>query len=78
MKCLVYGCENEGVHARGLCYGCYKAASYQVRKGHTSWEELERLGKVLRVGDQVRRRKRFAYFLDGMPEPHVDARSLRE
>jgi len=33
--------------ARGLCYKCYAAANFQIKRGKTTWAELERLGLAL-------------------------------
>jgi hypothetical protein len=45
-KCLYPGCERES-RARGLCNPHYTAACFLVKRGKTSWEELETKGKSL-------------------------------
>lgn len=45
MECLVAGCTNPiKTGRRGLCVPHYHVAAYRIRKGMTTWEELERLG----------------------------------
>jgi len=44
--CLIKGCDNLA-HTRGLCPKHYQKYVYRVKKGKTSWEELERLGLIL-------------------------------
>ena len=41
--CLVPGCGREG-KIRGLCGRCCTSARMQIKKGRTSWEQLEKLG----------------------------------
>lgn len=45
-QCLRPGCTKYS-DARGLCKGCYVYARNEVISGRRTWEELERLGKVL-------------------------------
>lgn len=46
--CLRPECER-AVRTRGLCHVCYQSASKLVRVKTTSWEKLEKSGKVLAV-----------------------------
>lgn len=39
-----FGGEQESKGGRGLCSHCHQAASNLVKKGVTTWEELEKLG----------------------------------
>jgi len=69
-KCLTEGCTGEwGSHlpkgrrgGRGLCKYCCTTASLLVKRGTTTWEELERLGlaypKRATLLEQVLVRKR--------------------
>ena len=41
--CLVPGCGREA-KIRGLCGRCCTAARAQIKKGKTTWADLERLG----------------------------------
>ena len=41
--CLVPGCGREA-KVRGLCGRCSTAARAQIKKGKTTWADLERLG----------------------------------
>lgn len=43
--CLVPTCDREA-RSRGLCINDYNKACRLVREGKTSWEKLERQGKV--------------------------------
>lgn len=45
-KCLVPGCNNRRSH-RGLCNKHYGSATYLVREGKVTWQELEDNGKCL-------------------------------
>lgn len=45
-KCLNPECRDE-VHVRGLCRNCYYQAIKIVKEKVYTWEELEKLGKVL-------------------------------
>ena len=49
--CLRPGCEHEAL-SRGLCRSCYAAAAACVRRGQTTWKDLEAAGKILPVGTQ--------------------------
>lgn len=45
--CLVPQCGaplEAQLSARGLCRPCYMSARFQIKRGNTSWEELESLG----------------------------------
>lgn len=51
VKCVVPNCsglfptpDEVGTGARGLCYDCYKKAHQLVKRGFTTWDELEYLG----------------------------------
>lgn len=46
LKCLNPNHDREAM-ARGLCRNCYSTAAALIRKGRTTWEELERAGKAL-------------------------------
>ncbi len=45
--CLIPGCENTEIRARGQCDSCYQTAARRVRLGETTWEELEEKGYAL-------------------------------
>ena len=44
-KCLYPMCVDREVRARGLCHNHYVAAGRLVKKGLTTWDDLERAGK---------------------------------
>lgn len=44
-KCLNPGCKRTAA-TRGLCHSCYNAVAGYVRRGLTTWENLERQGKA--------------------------------
>lgn len=44
-KCLTPECERKS-KARGLCLPCYKVAGRLVVKEETTWEKLEKAGKI--------------------------------
>jgi hypothetical protein len=52
-------CEGHAV-ARGLCHACYESAFRIVRKGKTTWGELEDLGLVKVAGERGRPPGKFA------------------
>ena len=43
-KCLNPNC-NRAAHCRGLCNSCYQVAFSLVKRGKTTWENLESAGK---------------------------------
>lgn len=45
-RCLSPGCEKKALH-RGLCDGCYQAASRKVRAKFVTWAELEKVKLAL-------------------------------
>lgn len=45
--CVLNGEPIVGRPFRGLCNRCYSLLSARVRKGETTWEELEKQGKCL-------------------------------
>lgn len=45
-KCLVPQCKKPNATARGLCLVHYNNAAQIVHRKQTTWEELERKGKV--------------------------------
>lgn len=44
-KCLKPNCGRES-KSRGLCLKDYKAAAKLIKAGETTWEKLEKAGKV--------------------------------
>jgi hypothetical protein len=44
-RCKVPHCERDS-ECRGLCRSCYQSAYLLVSAGVTSWDELEKRGKV--------------------------------
>jgi len=44
-KCLNPNCQNPS-RARGLCRNCYGIAFGLVKRGKTTWRNLERTGKA--------------------------------
>lgn len=65
--CLVPGCGREA-KIRGLCGRCCTAARAQIKKGKTTWADLERLGLAAEP-------KKAAF---GAGEPGVFAKALAE
>jgi|694.fasta_scaffold00471_7 hypothetical protein len=55
-KCLVPGCKNKAF-SRGLCRFDYMSAWALVKAGDTTWEELEKAGKVLPKSGNLRRER---------------------
>lgn len=45
-ECITPDCTNDD-YTRGVCHRCYTSHYRAVADGHTTWEELERLGLVL-------------------------------
>ncbi len=45
-KCLTPDCEDTGWYCRGLCKRDYARAAYLVRKGKTTWGDMERNGLI--------------------------------
>jgi len=43
--CMRPGCTSPS-YCRGLCHGCYQAASVLVRQGKTTWDKLVQAGKA--------------------------------
>jgi len=60
-KCLIEGCPNEKIYARGLCPSHYQMIRKLVKDGKRSWEEFEKVGMSLRSekGKNAPQRKRF-------------------
>lgn len=60
--CMTAGCDRvrgAGPNtrgARGVCKRCYSAYAYLVKKGETTWGELERQGLVLKKSLPFRKR----------------------
>ena len=48
-KCLIPKCKGK-MFARGQCVAHYNASSRRIKKGETTWEELEELGLSLPDG----------------------------
>ena len=48
-KCLNPNCGRKPV-CRGLCHPCYVAAHHLVKTGQTTWEKLEKTGRVKPTG----------------------------
>jgi len=44
--CITPGCDGK-FHAKGICKQCYEVAVRLVRDGRTSWQKLEKEGKVI-------------------------------
>ena len=65
--CLVPGCGREA-KIRGLCGRCCTAARAQIKKGKTTWADLERLGLAAPP-------KKTAF---GGGEPGVFAKALKD
>ena len=59
--CLVPGCTADEF-SRGLCVTHYQNARRLIKRGKTSWEKLESLGKS--VGRKNKERGATAFFLD--------------
>lgn len=45
-RCMMPGCL-ENASCRGLCMKCYSMANRLVQQGRTTWEQLEKNGKIL-------------------------------
>jgi hypothetical protein len=60
--CLFPKCKNS-IHSRGLCSAHYHTASRQVANGMTTWEKLERSGKVKVAAKRGRKPKVRNHFL---------------
>ena len=45
--CINPRCKKNAQLSRGLCMNCKSAAGSLVRLGFTSWEKLEKAGKIL-------------------------------
>ncbi len=43
-QCKTPGCPVRLVHARSLCRACHARLTYAVRKGETTWRDLEAAG----------------------------------
>jgi len=43
MKCLIPGCEREGM-CRGMCTNCYQLANKRVKQKRVTWKELIEVG----------------------------------
>ncbi len=90
-KCLTPGCKGifgaKGVGkgksgGRGLCRGCHLAASSLVRRGKTTWEEMEQLGLAIpktrsRVEEALYRKRKIAE-QKADPLPEYPAKELNE
>jgi hypothetical protein len=46
LRCLAEGCQRAS-HRRGLCPAHYDLARRRVRRGETTWEQLEQSGQCL-------------------------------
>ena len=60
-KCLIEGCLNKKIYARGLCLTHYHMIRKLVKDKETSWKKCEKLGMSLRpkIGKNTPQRKRF-------------------
>ncbi len=67
-KCLIEKCGRQ-VSSRGLCIGCYRAASKLVSSGKTSWMELEKLLLALPIKETESRRGLFLKAFYDAKEP---------
>lgn len=67
-SCLVPKCKTES-KTRGLCATHYMYAHRLVARGKTSWEQLEREGKVLASHSNPNPIK--DWFLNGSGEDHI-------
>jgi hypothetical protein len=55
-NCLGCGAVEAAI-ARGLCPACFACANRQVKRGTTSWAQLEGAGKCLPLADPCRPRR---------------------
>lgn len=62
-KCMFPNCSNTE-YARGLCAACYSSARRLVLTNRTSWEKLERDGKV-KLGRKGKSTHKVGWFLNG-------------
>ncbi len=62
-KCLRTDCERPSA-SRGLCLSCYHSAQRLVKEGRTTWDTLEKAGKVLAVRYRAGTGAVVGYFLD--------------
>jgi len=59
MKCLYPACKSEAI-TRGLCRTCYNVAQRLVREGQTTFDKLQKEGKML---PSTRDRSKHNWFL---------------
>lgn len=45
--CLIEGCDNTKLYARGVCHSHYKLIARTVKEGLHTWEEFEDFGMSL-------------------------------
>lgn len=64
VKCIVPDCDANRSYGRGLCVTHYGSIHHMIRRGITTWDDLEKRGKVLPKSEG--RRSRFkAWALEG-------------
>lgn len=74
-KCLVPFCDNRTIHIRGLCKTCYLTMAQMVHRKKTTYERLEKDGKIL---PKKRRSRTFLqeWFINGtIPKKYKDRKN---